>query len=1056
MIFSLSLLALVGCEGTVSTLLYGDRFDRDNDGHEDWEDCAPDNPNVWGDEDGDGHYSDQCEYAVFKCKFMSGEECYGDCDDNEPLVYTGFNNGMGEVADVQFCEGSSPPSTWGEPPSWSHDGLDNDCDGVSDIADFDLDTVVDGDDCQPCNIDISPLEEEHRDADDALDPDTPTEAGSFAYNAVDEDCSADNPSELDDDCPIGAPKYRDDDCCALNVGDTIDFDCDDDPALAAGGGDCDERAPLINSLVAEQCDSTDWNCSDDPLDGFDVVGEEFYLDVDASAPEGGNGSAAAPFNTLDDAMRQLGDCAYAARRYEVVVRIASGTYRAGASADLSDSSVESVTFRGEGSVTIEPGDTTALEFILGETTNLAFSGLVFQGSGIAVSVEGGTVSATDVQFYGLDTALLLDSVFSLTVDGIVVNDATSSAIVLGPSNFAVEQIEILNSDFSRNDGTSGGSLLASVGSLGSLEITNSTFTDGYVSSGQGGAVAVTGLSVSTVTVSGGSFTNNTAGVGGALSLPTPVGSAVISGTVWEGNAAVTGAGGAIYAAEVESLSLISLSMEDNTAAKQGGAVAALGGTSLSVTSSSFSDNGSGTAGGAIAAEKLDSLTVTGGSFLRNTVTSGSGGALMADTVGQVNLGGSLTFSDNRVTSGHGGAVLAQGVDDLDVSACTFSGNSTGTGYGGAVHVSSSTKATFDTVTFSNNEADDYGGALYANILATLALDTTTWTSNSLSSTNQNTKGGAIYVQDIDTQFSITGPTTFSSHSVNSYGGTIYGLRISSLDATPNSPDLLSISNSSASYGGCIYLDNALGGTLDRLDASDCTADVNGGAVRLLDSDLTVSDSKFEDNSSGSGGGAIATHGGTVTVANAWFSNNEGTAVRADETTFTLYYSMFSENGDPTENDASSPADLNVEDCAQVEIRSNTFYNAQSDSHGSSMYFSDSIIKNFSFNVMADDPQSGYSIVYDGVGYYRQVCNLYFGGNNCDTTEDVNNCGNGGLEDSDYVVDDDDVDFPDGLFASTSTLELRADYIDTYCPTECSGCNRWGAEAPGSWPLDSFP
>ena len=149
-----------------------------------------------------------------------------DCDDTDPSVYPGAE---------EVCDGA----------------LDNDCDGVDDVDELDLD----GDGQTPCD----------GDCDD----------GDAESNSLDRDGDGVDTCAAQPDCDDGDPERypgRDELC------DGLDQDCDEavDEGFADGDGDgssscfdCDDDEPSAFPGNAESCDGLDNDCNGLADDGFD-------------------------------------------------------------------------------------------------------------------------------------------------------------------------------------------------------------------------------------------------------------------------------------------------------------------------------------------------------------------------------------------------------------------------------------------------------------------------------------------------------------------------------------------------------------------------------------------------------------------------------------------------------------------------------------------------------------------------------------------------------------------------------------------------------------------
>eukprot|EP01083_Nonionella_stella_P152275 487790_1 len=143
--------------------------------------------------------------------------------------------------------------------------------------------------------------------------------------------------------------------------------------------------------------------------------------------------------------------------------------------------------------------------------------------------------------------------------------------------------------------------------------------------------------------------------------------------------------------------------------------------------------------------------------------------------------------------------------------------------------------------FAHNKAIDgdfeggYGGAIYEMFLANITLINTQFTANEAMN-----RGGAIY-QDYGALLYATG-CTFEYNKVNGWGGALFGEdRNSQTDGT--FPQIISSVfryNTAGLDGGAIFWYNDVIGTLQDTQFISNTAQGNGNAVALVDSELTSS------------------------------------------------------------------------------------------------------------------------------------------------------------------------------------------------------------------------
>ena len=282
---------------------------------------------------------------------------------------------------------------------------------------------------------------------------------------------------------------------------------------------------------------------------------------------------------------------------------------------------------------------------------------------------------------------------------------------------------INTSSFTGNSSATGGAIYGT--GVSTTNITGTNFTSNSANSGRGGAIYSDGA----ISVSGGTFTSNTANISGGaiynnLSLN-------LSNNVnFTGNGAVNG--GAIYNSGDSTIGAVGGggTFMNNTASASGGAIYNNTGTTT-ITGAAFNTNSATTSGGAI-------YNTSGGTFtINNSIFSGNssakGGALY-DTAGGTTNVTSSNFTANTATVS-GGAIYANGA--TNITGGTFTGNIAATS-GGGIYNDGTT--TLSGVNFTNNSVTNgSGGAIYNNSGKNLDITNGNFYNNS--ATNN---GGAIY------------------------------------------------------------------------------------------------------------------------------------------------------------------------------------------------------------------------------------------------------------------------------------------------------------------------
>lgn len=299
-------------------------------------------------------------------------------------------------------------------------------------------------------------------------------------------------------------------------------------------------------------------------------------------------------------------------------------------------------------------------------------------------------------------------------------------------------------------------------STSGLSITGSSFVDNKSDAAGFGGGAITlwgdgGTDTEALahSVTGTTFSNNSADLGGAVAIMKQNGFAVAGNTTFmndtfTGNNAVNG--GAIYA-ENENITVSgNSSFEENTASQNGGAIYILKGSTLTVEEgTTFSKNTAETNGGAIAGTWGDnsSLTVTGSYFTENAARSGGAIALWNPATDATYTVSNTIFDGNTATKKGGAiAILSE------------------TGIGDQVFKKA--EATFNGDTFTGNTAGESGGALHLEY-ANVTITDSTFTAN-----EAGKQGGAIY-NAADSSITFTGTNTFSGNMAAGEANDIYNL-----------------------------------------------------------------------------------------------------------------------------------------------------------------------------------------------------------------------------------------------------------------------------------------
>ncbi|MCO4769105.1 MAG: hypothetical protein KDA24_03690 [Deltaproteobacteria bacterium] len=241
-----------------------------------------------GDSDNDGYVSDVC---------IGGD----DCDDTNAAVFPGAFDQDGDGYDIcdDCYEIAGDTEALINPDEEEVcDGLDNDCDGVTDNQDADGDGFVNdacfgGEDCDDADPTINPQADADGDGfhacidcDDATDTIFPG-GTEICGDGIDQNGTGSDPVGDDDGDGYDSEVCDGDDCDdndananpgATEICDGVDLDCDEVTTtvdndgdgffdVACGGTDCDDDAISVHPDAIEVCDGIDNNCDGALLEG---------------------------------------------------------------------------------------------------------------------------------------------------------------------------------------------------------------------------------------------------------------------------------------------------------------------------------------------------------------------------------------------------------------------------------------------------------------------------------------------------------------------------------------------------------------------------------------------------------------------------------------------------------------------------------------------------------------------------------------------------------------------------------------------------------------------
>lgn len=300
---------------------------------------------------------------------------------------------------------------------------------------------------------------------------------------------------------------------------------------------------------------------------------------------------------------------------------------------------------------------------------------------------------------------------------------------------------------------------------------------------------------------------------------------------------------------------------------------------------------------------LDGLTISGGNARGDTTSQTRGGGLQAVSGSRISVL-DCRFVGNQA-SDDGGAVHVEGGAPV-FSRCIFSGNRAGDD-GGAARMGA-TAAVISNCEFRDNEAQGDGGGIYGRD-STLTITAARFEKNI-----SHGDGGAIslFSQRLTLQDS-----SFSENSADGLGGAVW-LETGILElkdciltanhalrgggvATSGADNVFTRAifvRNEASFGG------GLNAELSRGTLNDCTFNQNsvvdsGGALHIVQCDMSWDRLHANDNKALRDGGAVVLDNSTIQIVRAYFSgnlaNDDGGAFSALASTVAVVGSQFLAN-----------------------------------------------------------------------------------------------------------------------------------------------------------------
>ena len=386
---------------------------------------------------------------------------------------------------------------------------------------------------------------------------------------------------------------------------------------------------------------------------------------------------------------------------------------------------------------------------------------------------------------------------------IVSSQFTHNTAEIGGALFAHRSsLHVVGSTYSCNRGSFGGVMITSESSV---NIDNCNFS-------KNAAEIIGGVMITyykhSVSISGSSFTNNSATYGGVML--TSGGSFNITSSTFTNNSA-TQYGGGVMHTFFGSFNITSSTFTNNSAT-DGGVMCTFYG-SFTITSSTFTNNNA-TDGGVMRTSD-GSFTITSSTFTNNNATDGG---VMRTSDGSFTITSS-TFTNNNATDG--GVMYTSG-GSFTITFSTFTNNNA---TDGGVMGTSDGSFTITSSTFTNNSATyKYGGVMYTSG-GSFTITSSTFTNNSA------TDGGVMVTVFT---YSLIINSTFTNNSATSEGGVIYCFALLPDRGSLNIYNSSFYTNKADGYGGIML---TIGCTTH---IADSAFDHNLGSLYIFNSNLTIS------------------------------------------------------------------------------------------------------------------------------------------------------------------------------------------------------------------------
>ena len=471
----------------------------------------------------------------------------------------------------------------------------------------------------------------------------------------------------------------------------------------------------------------------------------------------------------------------------------------------------------------------------------------------------------------------------------------------GSGNLKITATNGLVFDSNRSNASTGGAIHVNAGTF-TITADTLTFKNNYAKTYGGAIKAASGtLTADTILFDGNNTSNNDAGAIYATGAFTIKGSSENAVTTINGNYAPY-KGGAIRCDAKLTFNTGTFNVTNNynvTSSDKysyGGAIHAET-FEADAKTINFDSNSSKYYGGGLSVSGAGTIKADTIIFNKNTA-SNRGGAIFTNNDLAI-TGNTIKFTDNSATNFGGAIFNNNGSSTLTITGkdVLFSGNHVSNNDGGTIHGGNVTLngADADSVfTFSDNYTKFYGAAINTGAV-TLNTGTFNFTGNyETASDSRYSYGGAISCSSITANAKTI---NFDSNTSRYYGGAI---SVSSNGGTMQADTITFNKNKVDLFGGAIHLK---GGTLTIkgddvkfTDNSVTSANGDGGAIRGVDNATVVftgadedSATLFSGNKSTRYGGALSVTAASMSTGSFTFENNstgtQGGAIYAESVTF---------------------------------------------------------------------------------------------------------------------------------------------------------------------------